>query len=846
MAASVIDKSQWRIWCMNDDFNTGGASWPTYIRNAIVANQATYPVSTLRPVNLMIGATISSVNVASSTSLTVNYALFTLNPAETGLTYTIYRNGSPAPGGTGQTSGTFTDNGLTQGTTYTYTAAISNSNGTGPQGAGVNGTTSSPSWKTLHVGAGGYCRGMDIAADGTMVTRTDTNGAYYYNGTQWNQIFNVNSIPSSFINSTDISVLDQQGVFELRIAATNTQIFYAVYVGLVWVSANRGTTWTQTAFAQNINGTESNDSNGLCQYGQHMAIDPNNANIVFVGTTNAGLSFTINGGTSFTQVSVASVPVGTGAGITGIQFYGGGSVIGGATQTIYAASNGNGVYKSSNGGSTWALLSGSPNNVVYSAIDASGNYYAATTAGLLYKYNGSSWTTLLNDSSGLQCFAINPLNTNEIVAVRNSGWLDISYDGGNTWPALGNFNTTAVSPDIPWLAAGNSRSGAGIYLTAGGCAFSPTTNGELILSAGTGMWNMTVPAGATSSTALTYTDFSVAIENLVANAIVIPPVSGSTPILASWDRPFFNIASVGTYPSTYGPVASDIIQMGWSLDYASSNPGTVFGLSTYNNNQSGVTTNNGASWTTFATPYQPGGTFGGTIAASTPTNIILAPAGGVQPGYTMNGGTSWTGITLPGSPSWSGFHFAYYLKQRSVTADRVNATTFYLYYPGNGVYITSNGGAAWTQQKSGYIESNGSQAGFNSTIMSVPGNAGNLFYTAGNQTGTTPSGGSTVPFYRSINSGVTWTAVANVTGVTCFNFGAVAPTKTYPSIYISGFVSGVYGVFVSIDNAVTWTNLGNPNSALQSLDLIVCIAADPNNYGSVYVGLAGAGYVYYG
>ena len=38
-------------------------------------------------------------------------------------------------------------------------------------------------WQTLKVGAGGYVRGMYIAPDGTMVARTDTNGAYYYNGT---------------------------------------------------------------------------------------------------------------------------------------------------------------------------------------------------------------------------------------------------------------------------------------------------------------------------------------------------------------------------------------------------------------------------------------------------------------------------------------------------------------------------------------------------------------------------------------------------------------------------------------------------------------------------------------
>ena len=97
---------------------------------------------------------------------------------------------------------------------------------------------------------------------------------------------------------------------------------------------------------------------------------------------------------------------------------------------------------------------------------------------------------------------------------------------------------------------------------------------------------------------------------------------------------------------------------------------------------------------------------GGTIAASTPQNIIWAPADGHQPYYTLNGGSTWTPITLPGVSSWSGFDWAYYLDQRSVTADRVLANTFYLYDPGKGVFETTNGGQSWTKVHPGYIESN--------------------------------------------------------------------------------------------------------------------------------------------
>jgi hypothetical protein len=233
---------------------------------------------------------------------------------------------------------------------------------------------------------------------------------------------------------------------------------------------------------------------------------------------------------------------------------------------------------------------------------------------------------------------------------------------------------------------------------------------------------------------------------------------------------------------------------------------------------------------------------GGTIAASTPQNIIWAPAGKMNPYYTLNQGATWTAITLPGVSSWAGFDYVFYLVQRPVTADRVNANTFYLYFGGHGVFKTTNGGATWTNVYSGnggYIESSAAYAGFNSTLSSVPGNAGHLFYTSGPMTGSTATSPVNNPLYRSTNGGATWTAVSNVVAVSCFGFGAAAPGQSYPAIYIVGYVNNVYGIWQSADNATTWSNIGT--YPLGELDPISTISGDPNNYGVVYVGFSGGG-----
>ena len=184
--------------------------------------------------------------------------------------------------------------------------------------------------------------------------------------------------------------------------------------------------------------------------------------------------------------------------------------------------------------------------------------------------------------------------------------------------------------------------------------------------------------------------------------------------------------------------------------------------------------------------------------------------------------------------SWSGFDWAYYLDTRTVTADRVLPNTFYLYDAGQGVFETTNGGVTWTKQYSGQI---GAASYYNAELQSVPGEAGNLFFTAGPQSGTQPDG---IGFYQSTDQGQTWTAVANVQNVNCFGFGAAAPGQSYPSIYIVGYVNNAYGIWQSTNDAQSWTQIGTyPNN---SLDEIKTISGDPNVYGQVYIGFAGSGY----
>jgi photosystem II stability/assembly factor-like uncharacterized protein len=316
-------------------------------------------------------------------------------------------------------------------------------------------------------------------------------------------------------------------------------------------------------------------------------------------------------------------------------------------------------------------------------------------------------------------------------------------------------------------------------------------------------------------------------------------VANSRPLAASWDTAL--IAPNGsTYASSFGPVQDGNVVAGWSIDYASSNPNFIVLLAdggyAGGPQRSSYSTDDGQTWIPLPT-IPPGGSFGGNIAASTPNNIIFAGAGN-QPYYTLDGGNSWNPITLPGVSSWSNFVGAF-SDTRVITADRVLSNTFYLLDRGVGIFKTTNGGVSWTLVNTSVNTLAPSYVLGSPKLESTPGQAGDLWLATG-PTGNAGDQGRYGSLLHSTDGGSTWTAISNVTEPYAIGFGAPAPGQSYPSIYMAGWVNSVYGVWQSINDAQSWTQIGTwPNG---SLDQIKTISGDPNVFGKVYVGFAGSGY----
>jgi Bacterial Ig domain/Purple acid Phosphatase, N-terminal domain len=642
--------------------------------------------------------------------------------------------------------------------TTTYTLSVNGSGGAGT----CNATVTINTWQQLPIGAGGFISGMDIAPDNTTVVRTDTAGAFIWNGAEWQQLVTSSSMPAAFV---DNAVSFNSGTYEIQIAPSDSSDMYMVYpvyeantyppVAGVYKSTNKGTTWTQTSFTPIETEASLNANGPYRMWGQKMAVNPTNPNNVYVGTGAQGLFETTDGGNTWSNVSGVPVATSTGGncpGITGILFDPSN------TSVIYVASYGNGIYQSTNGGTSWSKIDGSggPTTVMFAAISTNGTdgtYFAIDSNGNLWVYAASTWTEPLS-SGDVEGVAVDPDNQSHIVTVDQNGNLNESNNTGSTWGGW-SANPTLVANDIPWLATLGGSYPVGLY-------FDQVVPDKLHANSEIGVWSTTLSGSIATSSPATWTDQSVGIEQVVPNEIIVPPVASSTPILASWDHAVFT-SNLTSYPSIVGPIAGGNVVAGWSIDYASSNPNFIAVLAdgTYAGGPQGsaYSTNDGQTWTLF--PNLPYDTFGGNIAVSTPTNLIFADAGGAQPYYTTNSTSStvtWNPITLPGVSSWSGFIGAYYDPTRVIAADRVLANTFYLYYPGYGVFKSTNGGASWT------LVNNGSSfPAYAGTIQleATPGEAGDLwmsFGTIGNPGGAPALTG----LYHSTNGGTTWTAIPSI------------------------------------------------------------------------------------
>ena len=361
-------------------------------------------------------------------------------------------------------------------------------------------TVSSTQWRSLRIGAGGFITGLDASSDGsTRVVRSDTYGAYIWDVSQnqWKQIVTSRSMPA-----TDVAVDKNSGVYEIRVAPNLPTRLYMAYRGNVYRSDDRGNHWARTAFVH----VQINANDDFRVFGQKMAVDPTNPDVVYLGTPANGVFFTDDGGATWLPVAPipksAQVSDGKYPGHAGIAFDPSSRITSGRTSTIYISSYGSGVYQSVDAGASWRRLIGGPTNVSHGKCASDGVYYVTGDDGRsVWRYQSGAWANITPVAENWDTIAIDSFDPSRILAIRSGGYLDISHDRGATWGGIiwGLGSNHRVAKDIPWLAWTNE-----IYMSTGDLAFDPVVQNRLWFAEGIGMWFTDVEPGSPYPKSVTF------------------------------------------------------------------------------------------------------------------------------------------------------------------------------------------------------------------------------------------------------------------------------------------------------------------------------------------------------
>ena len=301
---------------------------------------------------------------------------------------------------------------------------------------------------------------------GTGMYRT-TNG-----GASWNSVA-LSPNPSSY--------------YRIRYTPGNPQKIHAASTSGYYRSDNGGTTWTRRYTGNTTD----------------FVIDPSNANIIYMGVRSDGIYKSTNGGDNWTKLTAGGIPT-TNIGRTGL------TLCNATPGTVYAslARDDNsallGVYKSTNGGTSWSDVSPTSNflgnqgwydNVIgVSPTDANIVLVGGVT---LWRTSngGTNWTQITSGSIHVDHHAISWKSDGTAVWNGNDGGFFYSADAGVTWSSAGNLmpitqyvNIDVDQNDARIFGGGSQDNGISLSVNSG-------TNWDFVLGGDGGGVAMDVAAG---------------------------------------------------------------------------------------------------------------------------------------------------------------------------------------------------------------------------------------------------------------------------------------------------------------------------------------------------------------
>ena len=687
-------------------------------------------------------------------------------------------------------------------------------------------------WDTVRLGGGGYVVGAAVhpSEPNLMYIRTDVGGAYRWDAEkkEWLPL-------TDWISRENGNLYGIQGIAIDEKTPDNLYLCAGAYSNRklsawsrspepcdVLKSTDRGKTWKRTNLNADFEGNGANRSAG-----EPIAVDPNNSDILYVGTPYDGLFRCTNATAKSMKWDKVELPgfqpnqdYNSPEGIRTVLFDRS-SVKGGVSQTIYVGVLKHGVYVTHDAGKTWSLIPGSPTDPGRMSLTETGVLYCTAGNGV-FKYEQGAWMDI-SPEKGMKFLGIStqPGNPNAIVCARNmSGFKNsiyLSENGGVSWRQL-NQNAKAKS-NVAWW--GPEKFGASIAWTL----FDPSSPTRVWFGDWYGIW-VCEDIFADETVWTTYEDGH---EEMVAFDMATPS-QGARLYTVMADNDGARHEDIFRFPQQQldNPEMND----GNGIDFCEEDPNIVVRVGGYHWGESGdggYTLDGGVTWHAFDTyPTDEKGVKlpNGRVTVSSKKNangvptVVVTPIN-TRPYRSDDMGKTWTEITTLPEKGVS----TYWSTNIPADADRTDGNYFYYYSKADGgFYVSRDNGKKFA--KTVTLPKNDMQF-----VRSAPGIAGEVWVSL-------DKGG----LYRSGNYGQSFVKLENVQQSYLMGFGKEAPGKNVPTAYVYGRVNNTDGIFRSTDLGQTWVRINDSKNMLGCQPK--CMKGDRQTFGIVYIGSGGRGFYY--
>ena len=611
-----------------------------------------------------------------------------------------------------------------------------------------------------------------------------------------------------------------------------------------------------------------------------LAVDPNDGEILFFGSRHNGLWTSRDRGVTWSQVKsfpLQQSPHGIGIGVVLFDPHSGSP--GSPTPTIYAGvEQGPGrIYRSTDAGATWSAVPGQPAGLMpqHIVLASDGMIFISysntpgpnnVTSGAVYRFDpsDSTWTDITplhpnpnaNSKFGYSGLCVDAEHPRTIMVATLDRWdpgddIFRSTDGGQSWKSVHDFSTLDASAS-PFLKWGKPQPRFGWWI--GSVEIDPFDSNHVLYVTGATVWG-TDDITAMDSLSVTHPQpvvhWSVAargIEQTAVNDLISPPI-GPHLISALGDLGGFRHDDLNVSPPG-GMMNNPIFSTTTGIDEAALKPNIIvrvgYGDTSGPTPTGAFSTDVAATWQPF--PSSPPGARAGDVAISADGGtIVWAPDESTAYRSTDMGKTWSQCLGLP--------------DQLMVISDPIHSNIFYaIEQTGNRFFVSTDSGKSFETEAT-----NAPHAVSRFRILVLSPSPGTPAFGSEAPFGPRPQdrgqarrgegtgGGSSVDgeiillpaeddgLWYSTDRGAHFSPWPQIQQANAIGFGAPAPGRTNPAIYLSGEIAGIYGVFRSDDAGTSWLRI---NDDAHGYGWPHSITGDPRIFGRVYLGTNGRGILY--